>query len=419
MTSIVIAVISASLLTAFFFIISGRRRIPDLYPELDHVLDIETALPQIAGLTGGAVLEGNQAVLHQDGRLLGAMMDKINAAQHTVHLESYIWASGKAEAEFVALLCRKAEEGVAVRLLLDAMGAKQADKKRIKKLRDCGVEVAHYHPLSRFSIRRFNNRTHRKLLIVDGQVGFTFGHGIRDSWLGQAHDKDHWRDTGIELFGPVVCPLQTIFTQDWIEATKTPPMEQGCFLKAEDHGPVTAHIVTSSALRGPSSVALLYMLAIASAKREVIIQNPYFAPGPTVSALLERMVSKGVNVRLMLPGRYSDSVVVQRAGQRLYGRLLRAGVDIYLYEKTFLHQKIVIVDDLWSHIGSTNFDARSLALNAEIGIGLLDVGVAGQLRDAFERDLKHCQKLTLERWESRPWYQRLLDWGAYQLHSQI
>lgn len=410
---------AVSVITAAYLVFSRRRSIPDINLQLDNIRPVDQALRQVAGLTGSTVYPGNEAFIHQDGDLLDAMYEAIDAATDTVHLESYVWSSGETEREYVALLCKKAQQGVIVRVLVDAVGAMHASRHQLNRLRECGVAVAIYHPISRLDLRRFNNRTHRKLLIVDGKEGFTFGHGIRDEWRGHAQDESHWRDTGVQLRGPVVSALQAVFAEDWTESTGSPPLEAGCFPAVEGRGDVATHVVSSSTPGGHSSVGLLYMLAIAGARREVIIQNPYFVPGPAVPDLLGRMVARGVTVRLMIPDRHSDSFLVRRAGQRLYEQLLRSGVRIYLYEKTFMHQKIVIVDGIWSHIGSTNLDARSLALNAEIGVGLLDRDIAAQLRQAFERDLQHCHELTLDQWQRRPRRQQLLDWSAYQLHSQI
>ncbi|QCF27533.1 cardiolipin synthase B [Hydrocarboniclastica marina] len=405
--------------TAIYFVVSRRRSLPAINLHLERIPPIEHGLRQLAGLTGGALYEGNKAQVYQDGDLLDALYDAIENARSTVHLESYVWNRGRTEREFVELLCRKSEEGVVVRVLVDTVGAMNASGQQLNLLRESGVSVGFYHRIIRFNIHRLNNRTHRKLLIVDGKVGFTFGHGIRDEWRGHGQDEQHWRDTGVQLEGPVVCPLQALFAEDWIEATGSPPLDEGCFLEPRQQGTVTSHVVSSSTAGGHSSVALLYMLAIASARHEIIIQNPYFVPAPALPDLLEKMVARGVKVRVMIPDRHSDSPIVRRAGQRLYQRLLRAGIDFYLYEKTFLHQKIVIIDGVWSHIGSTNLDARSLALNTEAGVGLMDKDIAAQLKEAFERDLQHCRKLTLEQWSKRPRRQRVLDWCAYQLKGQI
>lgn len=409
----------AVILTATYFTLSPRRRILKLGLDPKSLPRIEDALSQLAGVTGGTVHENNEAEVFQNGDLIEAMMLEIERARHSVHFETFVWTKGVLERDFVGLLCKKVQRGVKVRVVIDAVGARGADRRQLKKLRDHGVELAEYHPISLFNLRRFNNRTHRKLLIVDGEVAFTFGHGIRDRWLGHAEDRYHWRDTGVRLRGPVVCSLQSIFVQDWIEASRTVPFERGCFVKGTGCGHVSAHVVSSSSRGGHSSVALLYMLAIASARHEIIIQNPYFTPDLVVPELLCKMVEKGVAVHLMVPGKWTDSHFVRRAGQHLYRQLLAAGVRLYEFEPALLHQKIVVIDGVWSHIGTTNFDARSLALNAEIGVGLLDKNIARELKHAFEHDLKRSRELTLEDWERRPWYKHMLDWCAYQLHGQI
>lgn len=415
--SLIVIALLASCLTTVYFLVSRRRRIPRVTIEADW--DITRALLQISGLTGGLVHYGNDATIIQDGYLLTAIMQEIEGAKDTIHLETYLWQSGKTEDELVTLLGRKARQGVVVRLLLDAVGAYKARDSRIAQLKESGVSVAYYHPLNRANIRRFNNRTHRKLLIVDGEIGFTFGHGVKDTWRGRTEDKSRWRDTGLRLQGPVVHSMQMIFSQDWIEAGETMPLGDSCFKRCKPQGLIAAHIVTSSGLGGYSSVALLFMLAIESARKEVLIQNPYFVPNKILRELLVKKVKEGVKVGLMLPGRHTDSPLVTRAGQHLYAYLLKAGISLYLYEKTFLHQKVVIIDGIWSHIGSTNFDARALELNSEIGVGMLDEGVSGQLKEAFQNDLKHCRKLTIHQWEERQWSQKVLDRLAYLFRGQI
>lgn len=410
----------ACVATGVYFVLDRRRRVPKINVDLDRFGDIESALPDIAGLTGGTLLENNEAKLYFNGALLDALMDEIRLARKSVHFETFDWRTGTLEQRFVSLLCTKAQQGVAVRVLVDALGGRQANPHQMDRLRQCGVEVAYYHPVSRMSLRRYNNRTHRKLLIVDSETAYVFGHGVADTWCGNADDRNHWRDCGARLRGSVVRELQVIFVRDWIEAEQKLPVGECCFLKSSHSGgSVSAHVVSSSTRGGHSSVALLYLLAIASAKEEIIIQNPYFAPGAAVMNLLAKVVSRGVVVHLMLPGDQTDSQILRRASQWLYGPLLQMGVRLYEFEPTLLHQKVMVIDRVWSHIGSTNFDSRSLALNAEIGVGFLDRTIAGELREAFEDDLARSHELTLQMWQKRPWYQRLTDWCAYQLHSQL
>ncbi len=416
--TIVLLILLTIAVTAAYFVIGRKRRIMvfDLDPE--QLPNIGEALPLIAGITGGMVSSGNSTEIFQNGDIFDAMLEDIDAARQHVHLETFVWKKGALERAFVDRLVAKAEQGVKVRVLIDSVGAMEADESQLHRLRRSGAELAEYRPISWVNLSRFNNRTHRKLLIVDGDVGYAMGHGIADEWLGNAQDENHWRDTGIRLRGPVVGPLQSVFLQDWVEASGRIPSDERCFPSQEATGTAVAHVVSSTG-DAKSSVALLYKLAIASARREIIIQNPYFIPNPQVPKLLCKMAERGVQVHLMIPGAHTDSPFVRRAGFNLYPLLLRSGVHIHEYQPTLLHQKIVIIDGLWSHVGSTNFDERSLALNAEIGVGILDESVAAQLKSAFEEDLKESHELQLDTWERRPVLQKCLDWSAYQLHGQL
>lgn len=405
--------------TTVYFIGKRRRRIPRLRVDLDQMPSLEFGLATLAGLTGAPVHSSNSADLFQNGSLFDAMLADIDAAIHTVHLESFVWTAGTLEQRFVALLTAKAAAGVKVRVTIDAIGAGGADKKQLQRLVAGGVELSMYNRIGWWNLRRLNHRTHRKLLIIDGHIGYAFGHGISDQWLGDGQDKHHWRDTGVRVEGAVVQALQSVFMQNWIEETRRIPSGEGCFPKLAETGTIAAHVVSSDAGEAVSSVSLLYTLAIACARAEIIIQNPYFVPGPGVVELLAKMVERGVAVHLMVPGKHTDSRFVRRAGTHLYEGLMRAGVRLYEFEPTLIHQKIVIVDGIWSHIGSTNFDARSLALNEEVGLGLLDAGLAGQLKAAFEHDLQSSREMTLEQWRHRGWFRTIFAWFAYQLHEQL
>jgi cardiolipin synthase len=411
--------IAGLLLAAGYFLLKNRRNTPYLDLDPDALPPLAEDLQTLAGATGGSVARGNACEVLQNGALYPAMERDIAAARSTIHLETFVWTQGEVERRCVELLARKAREGVTVRLLIDAMGGSRADAANLKKLDSAGVQRAIYCRPRWWNLRRFNHRTHRKLLIIDGAIGYTFGHGIADQWLGNGEDEKHWRDTAVRVEGPIVQGLQAVFMENWIEESHCVPAGASCFPQLEEVGDCDAHVVSSASGDAVSSVALLYTLAIASAKREVIIQNPYFAPDDGVCDLLGMMVKRGVAVHLMVPGRHTDSPFVRRAGCHLYGDLLRAGVRLYEFEPTLIHQKIVIVDEIWSHIGSTNFDARSLSLNEEVGIGIRDATVAKQLKGAFAADLQRSRELSLEAWRARPWRSRAFDWLAYQIHDQL
>ena len=386
---------------------------PDEYPR------IEDALPMLAGLTESAVHEGNSADVFQNGAIFPAMLADIAAAKHSVHLETFVWCTGEVERLFVDALAERAGAGVTVRVLLDSLGSNKASEAELERLRRSGAKVSTYCKPRWWNIGRFNNRTHRKLLVVDGRVGYTFGHGVSDDWLGDGKKPKQFRDTGVRLEGPVVHGLQSVFAQNWVEETHSLPAGDGGFPILERSGDVSAHVVSSASGDAVSSVAMLYTVAIAAARREVLIQNPYFAPNDGVVELFAMMVRRGVKVHLMVPGKHTDSPFVRRAGCNLYTALLEAGVRLYEFEPTLLHQKIVVVDEIWSHVGSTNFDARSLALNEEVGVGILDEGIAAELKAAFNEDLRRCTELKLEQWRRRPVLDRAYERFAYLLHEQL
>ncbi|MBB6092414.1 cardiolipin synthase [Povalibacter uvarum] len=408
-----------ALLTRIYLLFAHQRHTPYLELDLDALPALEDGLETLAGLTDGAIHEGNAVAVLQDGALFPAMQADIRAARHTVHLESFVWTKGTLENQFERLLCDKAQQDVKVRLLVDAIGASGAGKACFKRFAEGPVEFAEYCKARLVNLRRFNQRTHRKLLIIDGEIGYVFGHGIADQWLGRGEDREHWRDTAVRLEGPVVRALQAVFMENWIEETHRVPCGPGCFPTLAAKGPVPVHVFSSASGDTVSSVALVYTVAIASARREVIIQNPYFAPDDGVCELLGKMVDRGVAVHLMVPGKHTDSPFVRDAGCHLYDSLLRAGVRLYEFEPTLPHQKVVVVDGVWSHVGSTNFDARSLALNEEVGVGILDRDIASQLRSAFEADLKRSSEITLAQWRKRSWRARAWSWLAYRLHDQL
>ena len=412
-------VLAGVALTATYFVLSHRRRTPYLQMDLDALPSLADGLRTLAGLTGGAVYDGNRVNVLQNGALFPAMLEDIEAARHTIHLETFVWTKGEVERQFVDRLCAKVRNGVKVRVLIDALGGSSASGDCLKRMSDSKVHVAHYCRPRWWNLRRFNHRTHRKLLIIDGEIGYAFGHGVADQWLGDGEDADHWRDTAVRIQGPAVAALQSVFTENWIEETHSIPAGPGCYPQLREQGAVRAHVVSSASGEAGSAVALLYTVAIASARREVIIQNPYFAPDEGVCELLATMVKRGVAVHLMVPGKKTDSPFVRSAGLHLYESLLEGGVRVYEFEPTLLHQKIVVVDGVWSHVGSTNFDSRSLALNEEVGVGLLDADVAAQLKAAFDADLERSVELKLERWRKRPWVARGYSWMAYQLHDQL
>jgi cardiolipin synthase len=416
---IVVSAVATALICGLIFLLTRARGTPYLELKPDEYPEIKDALPLIAGLTESSVHEGNAATVLQNGAIFPAMLADIAAAKLSVHLESFVWSAGKLETRFVDALSERARAGVKIRVLIDCLGGSKASEGELERLKQSGAKVSTYCKPHWWNIGRFNHRTHRKLLVVDGRIGYTMGHGIADEWLGDGNDPEHFRDTGIRFEGPVVHGLQSVFAQNWVEETHSLPAGDDCFPVLEPAGDISAHVVSSASADAVSSVAMLYTVAIAMARREVLIQNPYFAPNDGVVELFAMMVRRGVKISLMLPGEHTDSPFVRRAGCNLYAALLEAGVRLFEFEPTLLHQKIVVIDEIWSHVGSTNFDARSLALNEEVGVGILDARIAAELKAAFKQDLRHCRELKLEEWRRRPAFDRAYERFAYLLHEQL
>ena len=265
-----------------------------------------------------------------------------------------------------------------------------------------------------------NKRTHRKLAIFDGHIGYIMGHGIAEQWTGNGQDKDHWRDTGVRLQGPIVNQ----------RAVGLRPALGGGDRRGADRRDSTSrtssrrasirmHMLAGSPLGGVSDLELMFKMAIATAQQELLIQNPYFIPDEETVRLLGRAVERGVDVRIMFPGPDTDSPVVKHAGHHFVADLLRKRVKLFEHQKTLIHQKIIIVDSLWCHVGSTNLDDRSFDINEEAGVGIIDEGVARVLKEAFEEDAKSCRQLKLESWEHRGHHHRALDWLCFRFNGQL
>lgn len=398
----------------------SARRERDSRVEVPDFAELEQALPSIAGLTESPILPGNRVEILQNGDgFFPALLKDIAAARETIHLETYVWWQGEICRRVAEALAVRAREGVEVRLLVDAVGAQDADEKLFAMMEEAGVRIAHFHPFRLANLGLINNRTHRKLAIFDGRVGFVFGHGFAQEWTGNAQDEKHWRDTALRLEGPIVGAVQSTFSENWMEQTGEALVGQRYFPALGPAGTVLAQMTASSPQGGVSRLELLFKLAIASAQEELLIQNPYFIPDDEVTGMLARAVRRGVTIRVMLPGAVTDSSVVRHAGHRQYEDLLRSGVKIYEYLPTLNHQKVMIVDRLWSHVGSANFDDRSLDINDEASVGLIDPEVASHLRAAFSEDLQHCTEVTLAAWQKRSVWHRLIDRFSYSINEQL
>lgn len=390
-----------------------RVRVPDLD-------SFEEALPSIAGMTKAVIQEGNDAEILQNGGFFSALLDSIARAKETIHFETYVWWSGDICDEVADAFAARARDGLEVRVMIDAMGSMKMKRYLRERMTSAGCKVARYHPLRLIDLGQLNKRTHRKLAIFDGREAFIFGHGISRLWTGHGQDKDHWRDTGVRLYGPVVNAVQSVFAQHWIEETGEVLVGEKYFPYLEPVGSMRMHVLAGAPLGGVSDLELMFKMSMAAAQKELIIQNPYFIADEETTSLLKRAVKRGVEVKIMVPGKITDSPIVSHAGHRHFSEMLNAGVRIFCFEKTMIHQKIMIIDGIWSHVGSTNLDDRSFDINEEAGVGILDEGIAGELKAAFEEDLASSVELEAESWDRgyKLWH-RTFDRACYMISGQL
>jgi cardiolipin synthase len=371
---------------------------------LDHGLTVSDPefLNTMAGAAGVPFFAGNSlTILNNGDRFYPPMLKAIDEATLSITIEAYIYWAGEIGLTFAKALAAAAGRGVRVKILLDAVGSASVGTEILQILEQGGCHVAWYNPIRWNHLRRINNRTHRKSLIVDGAIGFTGGAGIADHWTGDAQDDKHWRDLMIRIEGPAIRPLQTGFAQNWLEATGelvTGPM---FYPAPKTAGPLLLQTIMSSPETGASTVRVLYCLGISAARASIDIANPYFVPDHVSIDLFRDAVKRGVRVRVMVAGTSNDTLITRFNSVRLYGAMLDAGVELYEYNRTMMHHKIMMIDGRWSTIGTANFDNRSFSHNEESNVSALDEAVASELIRSFEHDLAVCERVTKESWKRR------------------
>jgi cardiolipin synthase len=395
-----------------------RRRRPHLAITAEAGLD--DLVPAIVGVTQGTMAEGNRVTLLQNGAFWDSLFLDIARAQESIHFETFLSKEGALTRRMSEALCDKAKQGVEVRVMLDGSGGKNFGKQGLADMCDAGVQLHKYHPFTIRNLGILNNRDHRKLAIIDGCIGYVGGHCLVDSWLGDAEDRDHFRDISARVEGPVVAQIQSAFSENWIEECGEVPAGKHVFPKLEPVGAMQAHVVWTSPSGSPSTLKLLHYMAIHAAKKNITIQNPYFLPDPDARDSLVAAAKRGVTVRIMIPAtEASDSPLVQHASHHHYGTLLKGGVQLFDYGKTLLHQKVMVIDGCWAAVGSTNFDDRSFEVNDEVSLVIYDEAIARELEETFERDLAHAKEVHLEPWKHRPWSHKITDFSAFLFNEQL
>ena len=412
----VVAVIGTVIALNFM---SGEKKIKEAIVKR-YSIDDPQFLRSMGVLLGPPIVAGNRTKTLVNGdEIFPAMLAEVRAAKKSITFETYIYWSGTIGKEFSDALSERARAGVKVYVLLDWAGTAKMDDAFLQSMKDAGVQIEKYHPLRWYNLSRMNNRTHRKLLIVDGKIGFTGGVGIADQWTGHAQDKEHWRDTHFRIEGPAVAQMQAAFMDNWIKTRGEVLHGDAFFPELKPVGKEAAQVFKSSPGEGAESMRLMYLLSINAAQKNIQIENSYFVPDDLAIETLEEAMKRGVRVQIIVPGGKIDTEVVRKASRARWGKLLEAGAEISEYQPTMFHCKVMVVDELWASVGSTNFDNRSFRLNDEANLNIYDREFALQQRAIFAEDLKKSKRITLEQWRHRPWQEKLLEHTSALLRSQL
>jgi cardiolipin synthase len=419
-----LVIVLTALLSVFLVIISlnfipGEKTITK---KIEHLYGIESSYFQsaVSHLLGPSLLPGNSVQALVNGvEIFPAMLDAIGKAQSSVCFETYIFWSGSIGNKFAEALIERARAGVAVHVIMDAIGSLKSEHALIRKMRRGGVRVVHYHPLSWHTLTKMNNRTHRKLLIVDGKIGFTGGVGVSDEWLGDADSADHWRDTQVKIEGPVVAHLQSAFMDNWLKTKSQVLHGPNYFPLLTPQGNALAQVFKSSSHEGSESARLLFLLSIACAQKSVNICASYFLPDRLMIKTMCEAKDRGVDIQIIVPGPMGDQPEVRVASRSLWGKLLAKGIQIFEYQPTMYHTKAMIVDEVWSSIGSINFDNRSFRLNDEANLNCLDREFAAVLSQHFTMDKAHSHETSYSDWQARPFSEKVVAFFLRTIHSQL
>lgn len=374
-------------------------------------------LEGVSGMLNVPLQTGGTARLLNNGdEIFPAILEALREAERTINFMTYIWERGRISDEVLAALTERARAGVKVRVMLDGIGAWKAPKDGFKELEAAGGRVRWFNPFRLGKLTAFYRRNHRRAIVVDGKVAFTGGASVADMWLGDARDREHWRDIMVEVRGCLAVNLQSAFTQLWANSTGEllmgddyfPPTEQ-----AEEHPGaegISRHVtVISSPAEGSHPLRVFYWTSLACARESIYLTTAYFVPDRDIRRALVQRAKDGVDVRLLLPNKLTDVKIVRLAGHFYFTGLLEAGVRIYEYQPTMMHTKALVVDGTWSVVGSANMDIRSKELNQEAVIGIADAGFGKQLTDTFFADLQQSREIVLEEWKKRPILSRALE----------
>jgi len=396
---------------AAFGIAFLKRAVVDYRSEHDFSTRDPAFFASAHALAEPLPLEGNAVkLLHNGDEIFPAMLTAIREAKAGINFEAFLFYSDGIGAQFRDALCERARAGVRVRVLLDGVGSgaefSDADE---AAFREAGCEFAYYHPARSWRLDKLNRRTHRRILVVDGKVGFTGGVGFADQWSGNAQSPEHWREVHARLEGPIVAKLQGAFQQHWVRETRESISGANDFPPLPPAGPLRTQLIASHSF-SVSPISLVQAVAFASAEKTIFITNAYYAPSRNQVKLLTAAAARGVDVRVLVPGTHNDQPMVKSAGRGSFGLLLRGGVKIYQYESTMIHSKTMVVDGIFSMFGSSNFDARSAQINEELDITVYDEEFGAEMDAVFQKDLQQSKPYLLEDFKKRSLWKRFSEW---------
>ena len=372
----------------------------------------------ISRLLSAPLVASNKVVELVNGdQIFPAMLEAIRNAQKTITFEMYIWSSGEISKRFVEALSERARAGVKVHIIVDTFGSGKLPRADREALKAAGAELVNYNPPQPHRLFHFNHRTHRKIMVVDGRIGFTGGVCIHDAWMGNA-EPDHWRETHFRIEGPVVGQMQGVFMDNWIRMRSEVLHGRDYFPELQPAGTMRAQFFKSGKMDGAENARLVYQLSIAAAKKNIRLAHAYFVPDALLFRALIAARHRGVKVEVIVPSKI-DNFAVKKAGRARWRGLLEAGVEFYEYQPTLYHPKIMIVDDIWVTAGSVNFDDRSFKINAEANINVLDAGFAATMMKSFEADKRQSRLLTFEAFKRRNICSKFFDHFFGLFRSQL
>jgi cardiolipin synthase A/B len=413
---------SGLLVILFLF---GCAKVVSVQQIPDISLGESTFFPTIEAHTDAPITAGNRIdVLLNGDETFPVMLRDIKAAKSTITFAQYLFEGGTLATEFAQAFAERCRAGIEADILLDDHGSGKTPAEIIALMREAGCHVEFFRRVEvpavilPWKLLQYNYRNHRRILVIDGRVGFTGGYGISDTWLGDGRTPDHWRDTNARIEGPAVKFLQAAFAESWLETTGTAIGGAGYFPRLEPVGKLPAQIVSSSPAGGSFQNYMLFLLSINSARKTILIANPYFIPDDVMTEALLKSVGRGVRVIVLAPGKI-DSRLTYTVSRSHYGRLLLGGAEIFEYQAALMHAKTMVIDGIWATIGSTNFDNRSFALNQELNLTVYDASLARRLETIFQDDLKYSKKITYEEWNSRSVFERLFELFAFPVREQL